>query len=391
MSHPDLEALAQEAGGWRRQLHQMPEILFDLPRTSDFVAQKLAEFGCDVIETGVATSGIVAVIRGRKGPARRSIALRADMDALPIHEQTNLAHASKIEGRMHACGHDGHTAMLLGAAKALCDSRDFAGEVVLIFQPAEEGGHGARVMLEEGLLARFPVDEVYAMHNQPGLPIGAFASRPGPLLAAGDRFVITLKGRGGHAAAPHLATDVILAQAHLLTALQSIAARHTDPLDQAVVSVTYLSAGSPDALNVIPGELRLGGTIRALEPATRAKNEARLREIVAGLAQTFAIEAEIEWRRGYPVTVNDPDKVEAALAAARASGSDHVDGDFPPEMGSEDFSYLLEKRPGALLWIGNGDSADLHNPGYDFNDAAILPGVKYWLELVRARQGEGAA
>lgn len=382
----DLQKLAAEAGEWRRELHQIPEILFDLPQTSGFVADKLRSFGCDEVHTGIATSGVVAVIRGKNGQGR-SIALRADMDALQIEEQTNLSHASKNPGRMHACGHDGHTAMLLAAAQALCKSRDFEGQVVLIFQPAEEGGGGARVMLAEGLLDRFAIDEVYAMHNQPGLPVGAFASRAGPLLAAGDRFVITLTGRGGHAASPHLCNDAVVAQAHLVVALQSIAARHTDPVDHAVLSVTYLSAGSADALNVIPAQLRLGGTIRAMNPKVRLSNEQRLREIVAGIAQTFDIEAELEWRPGYPVTVNDPAMVHHALAAARSLQSGSVDDDFPPEMGSEDFSYMLEKRPGALVWIGNGDSADLHHPGYDFNDAAILPGLRYWLALVQARLG----
>ena len=379
----DLQALATEAGAWRRQLHQMPEILFDLEQTADFVAAKLEAFGCEV-HRGIAKTGIVAVIEGNGAPGP-TILLRADMDALPMEERTNLPHASKNPGRMHACGHDGHMAMLLAAARQLAAARAHSGRVVLCFQPAEEGGHGARVMIEEGLLDRFGVDEVYAMHNQPGLPVGAFASRPGPMLAAGDRFVITLRGRGGHAAAPHLANDSVVAQAQLVAALQSIAARRTDPMDQAVVSVTWVEAGSPDALNVIPAEVRLGGTIRALKAETRRQNERHLRDIVAGVAATFAMEAELDWRPGYPVTVNDPAATEAALAAARAIGTGAVDGDCVPEMGSEDFSYMLEKRPGALMWLGNGDSAALHNPGYDFDDRAILPGLRYWLELIRQR------
>lgn len=379
----DLQALATEAGAWRRELHQMPEILFDLERTADFVAEKLEAFGCET-HRGIAKTGIVAVIEGDGSPGP-TILLRADMDALPMEERTNLPHASKHPGRMHACGHDGHTAMLLAAARRLAAERAHSGRVVLCFQPAEEGGHGARVMIEEGLLDRFSIDEVYAIHNQPGLPVGAFASRPGPMLAAGDRFVITLRGRGGHAAAPHLANDPMLAQAQLVTALQSIASRRTDPMDQAVASVTWVAAGSLEALNVIPAEVRLGGSIRALKPDTRRQNEQHLRDIVAGVAATFNMEAELDWRPGYPVTVNDPAATEAALAVARAIGTGTVNGDCAPEMGSEDFSYMLQRRPGALLWIGNGDSAELHSPSYDFNDSAILPGIRFWLELIHQR------
>ncbi len=379
----DLQTIAEEAGAWRRALHQMPEVLFDLDRTSDFVAEKLESFGC-AVHRGIAKTGIVAVIDGNGTPGP-TVLLRADMDALPMEERTNLPYASKNPGRMHACGHDGHTAMLLATAKQLAKDRAHAGRVVLCFQPAEEGGHGARVMIEEGLLDRFGVDEVYAMHNKPGLPVGAFATRGGPLLAAGDRFVITLRGRGGHAAQPHLANDPVVAQAQLVSALQSIASRRTDPLGQTVVSITWLSAGSPDALNVIPAEVRLGGSIRSLDPQTREANERHFREIAAGVAATFGMEAELDWRRGYPVTVNDAGAAQAAVAAARAIGTGAVADDCVPEMGSEDFAYMLEQRPGALVWIGNGDSAALHNPGYDFDDAAILPGMRYWLELVRQR------
>ena len=380
----DLNVLAAEAAQWRRALHQIPEILFDLPLTADFVAGKLEGFGCDAIHRGIAGSGIVAVIEGNGTPGP-TLLLRADMDALPMEERTNLPHASRHPGRMHACGHDGHTAMLLAAARQLAAGRAHSGRVVLCFQPAEEGGHGARAMIEEGLLDRFGVDEVYAMHNQPGLPVGGFASRAGPLLAAGDRFVVTLHGRGGHAAAPHLARDPVVAQAQLVAALQAVAARQTDPLDQAVVSVTWVSAGSPDALNVIPAEARVGGSMRALRPATRAHNRQSLREIAESVAAAFGMEAEIDLRPGYPVTINDPAATEAALNAARAVATGPVDAEVAPEMGSEDFAYMLERRPGALVWIGNGDSAGLHNPGYDFDDRAILPGLRFWLELVRQR------
>lgn len=382
-----LEAIAQEAVSWRRHIHQNPELLFDLPKTSAFVADKLREFGCHEIITGIATSGVVAVLRGSRGPSR-TIALRADMDALPMSERTNLPYASKVEGRMHACGHDGHTAMLLAAARQLAGTRDFAGTVVLIFQPAEEGGAGGRVMIEEGVLERFGIQEVYGMHNEPGLPVGSFATRPGPLMAAGDRFLVTLRGRGGHAATPHHTPDPVLASGHLVSALQSIASRHTDPFDPVVVSVTHLAAGSAGALNVIPASVQLGGTIRTIDPATRKAVEARFRDIVASSAKLFELEVETDWRPGYPVTVNDPAMTAEILAAARrVAGGDRVDDDCPRIMGSEDFSYMLEQRPGAFIWLGNGDSAGLHHPAYDFNDAAIIHGLRYWNALVEQRLG----
>ncbi len=382
-----LEAIAQEAVGWRRHIHQNPELLFDLPGTSAFVADKLRGFGCDEVATGIATSGVVAVVKGRRGPGR-TIALRADMDALPMSEQTNLPYASKVEGRMHACGHDGHTATLLAAAKHLAAMRDFAGTVVLIFQPAEEGGAGGRVMIEEGVLDRFGIEEVYGMHNEPGLAVGAFATRPGALMAAGDRFMVTLRGRGGHAATPHQTPDPVLASGHLLTALQSIASRYIDPFDPVVVSVTHLAAGSAVALNVIPAMAQLGGTIRTIDPQTRKAVEKRFRDIVGSSARLFELEAEIDWRPGYPVTINDPAMtVEAATAARKVAGEDRVDDDYPRIMGSEDFSYMLEQRPGAFVWLGNGDSAGLHHPAYDFNDGAIIHGMRYWTALVEQRLG----
>ncbi len=388
MTSPDsLDAIAQEAATWRRRIHQHPELLFDLPKTAALVAEKLISFGCDDVVTGIATSGVVGVIRGRRGPGR-TIGLRADMDALPMAEQTNLAHASRVPNRMHACGHDGHTAMLLAAAKHLAATRDFAGSVVLIFQPAEEGGGGARVMIAEGLLERFGIEEVFGMHNLPGCPVGRFATRPGPMMAAGDRFMITLNGRGGHAASPHETRDPVLACAHLVTVAQSIAARHTDPFDPVVVSLTNIAAGSPEALNVIPASVTVGGTIRTITPATRADVERRFRDIVAGTARLFEIEAELDWRPGYPVTVNDPAMTRAAIAAASAVvGDANVDGNCAAMMGSEDFSYMLEARPGAIVWLGNGPSAGLHHPGYDFNDDAIIHGLRYWTTLVGQRLG----
>jgi len=385
MLQATLEAVAEEARDWRRHIHQRPELLFDLPETSAFVAEKLRSFGCDEVVTGIAKSGVVGVIGGKHG-AGKTIGLRADMDALPMTEQTNLFYASNMEGRMHACGHDGHTAMLLGAAKSLAATRDFAGTVVLVFQPAEEGGAGGRVMIEEGLLERFGIDEVFGMHNEPGLPVGAFATRSGALMAAGDRFVVTLLGRGGHAATPHQTPDPVLASAHSIAALQSIVARYTDPFDPVVVSVTYLTAGSATGLNVIPASVQLGGTIRTIDPQTRKAVEGRFRDIIAATAKMFEVEAEIDWRPGYPVTINDPDMTgETVRAAAAVAGPDRVDDDYPCTMGSEDFSYMLEQRPGAFIWIGNGDSAGLHHPAYDFNDDAIVYGLRYWTSLVAQR------
>ncbi|MEO5323278.1 M20 family metallopeptidase [Mesorhizobium sp. CC13] len=380
-----IEAIAEEAAQWRRHLHQNPELLFDLPKTSAFVTEKLKSFGCDEVVTGIARTGVVAVVKGRLGEGR-TIGLRADMDALPMSEQTNLPHASKTAGQMHACGHDGHTAMLLATARHLVSARDFAGTVVLIFQPAEEGGAGGRVMIEEGLLERFGIEEVFGMHNEPGLPVGSFAIRPGPMLAAADRFVVTLRGKGAHAASPHESRDPVLVSAHLVTALQSIASRHVDPFDPVVVSVTYISGGNAAALNVIPEQVVVGGTIRTVDPATRKAIEQRFRVIVANTARLFEAQAEIDWRPGYPVTVNDPEMTKVAItAASHVAGSERVNGNCQCTMGAEDFSYMLEKRPGAIIWLGNGDSAGLHNPAYDFNDGAILHGVRYWTALVGER------
>jgi hippurate hydrolase len=380
-----LAALADQAKEWRRTIHQHPELLFDLPNTAALVTEKLKEFGCDEVVGGIAKTGVVAVINGKNGPGR-TIALRCDMDALPMAEQTNLPYASKVENMMHACGHDGHTAILLATAKQLAETRDFTGKLVLIFQPAEEGGAGARVMIEEGLLERFGIEEVYGMHNQPGLAVGSFAIRSGAMLAGGDRFVITINGKGGHAAYPHLAHDPVLTGAQMIVALQAIASRFTNPFDPVVLSVTYLEAGSAGALNVIPGAIRLGGTIRTMNADTRKMVEARFRETVTSTAKSLGCEAVIDWRPGYPVTVNDPAKTRvAAQAASVVAGADRVDTNWPASMGSEDFSYMLEKRPGAMIWLGNGDSADLHNPAYDFNDNAIVHGVRYWLSLVDQR------
>jgi len=381
-SADNIEAIAKEAKVWRQTLHQHPELLFDLPETSAFVVEKLCEFGCDEVVGGIATSGVVAVINGTRGPGG-SIGLRCDMDALPMSEQTNLPYASKVPNMMHACGHDGHTAMLLATAKCLAADRDFAGRVVLIFQPAEEGGGGARVMIEEGLLERFGIDEVYAMHNEPGLPVGSFATRSGAFMAGGDRFVVTITGKGGHAASPHKTHDPVVVASHMVSALQTIASRYTDPFDPIVVSITYINGGNDRALNVIPDTVQVGGTIRTMNPAVRKAAEQRFREIVSTTAALFSSQARIDWRPGYPVVLNDPAKTSAAIAAAEAIvGDGAVNATYSQSMGSEDFAYMLEQRPGAMMLIGNGDSQYLHHPGFDFNDEAIPYGVKYWLSLV---------
>ena len=377
------ESLAAEATAWRRDIHQNPEVLYDVHRTAGLVADRLRSFGCDDVVTGIGRTGVVGVIRGRshQGADGKTLAMRADMDALPIGEQTNLPYTSRNEGKMHACGHDGHTAMLLGAAKALCASRDFSGTAVCVFQPAEEGGAGARAMIGDGLMTRFGIDEVYGMHNLPGLPIGQFALRSGPIMAAADQFRIEIEGRGGHAAAPHQTVDPLLVGAHIVTLAQSIVARNVDPLDSCVVSVTQFQAGT--ALNAIPQTAKLAGTTRSLTPAMRDLAEQRLRAIMEGVAAAHGAEATLHYTRGYPVTCNHADEAKIAERVATSIvGADRVDGNTPPIMGAEDFSYMLEARPGAFVFIGNGDTAGLHHPAYDFNDDAIPIGIRYWVTLV---------
>lgn len=377
----EIAAIAGEAVLWRRDLHRRPELLYALDETSAFVAQKLGAFGLDEVVTGVGGSGVVGVLRGR--PGNRAVALRADMDALPIEEITGAPWASENPGAMHACGHDGHTATLLAAAGRLATDRDFAGTVVFIFQPAEEGGAGARAMIEDGLFDRFPVDEVYGIHNLPGLPVGRFAVRPGAIMASTDRFYIDILGRGGHAARPHETIDPILIGAQLVTALQSIVARNTDPLASGVVSVTTFHAGNTD--NVIPQTARLSGTVRALDEKVRAELEASVGRIATAVATTFGAEARVAYERGYPVTVNH------ATAAARVGdaveqllGSKAIDRAATPWMAAEDFSFYLERVPGAYFFMGNGPSAGLHHPAYDFADDAIAPGAAVWAALAKA-------
>ena len=324
---------------------------------------------------------MVGVIHGAKGSSARAIGLRADMDALPIEEETNLPYRSKITGKMHACGHDGHTAMLLGAAQRLAQTRDFAGKAVVIFQPAEEGGAGAMAMIDDGLMDKFGIEEVYGMHNMPSLPIGSFKLRKGPTMASADEITIIVEGRGGHGAMPHQCIDPVVIGAQIVTALQTIVSRNVDPLDSCVVSVTRFEAGT--ANNIIPQSAWLNGTVRTLNAATRDAVEKRTHEIVAGLAAAGGATALVEYRRGYPPTVNHGHQTDfAAEVARKVAGDSHVDPNAPPVMGAEDFSFMLEARPGAFIFIGNGDSAMLHHPAYDFNDAALPYGMSYWVELV---------
>jgi amidohydrolase len=373
---PDIQA-------WRRDIHQHPELLYDVHRTAAFVADRLREFGCDEVATGLGRTGVVGVIKGRKPAANgdlKVIGLRADMDALPIEEATNLAYASTTPGLMHACGHDGHTAMLLGAARYLAETRNFAGDAVVIFQPAEEGGAGAAAMIKDGLMDRFAIDQVYGMHNGPGIPIGSFAIRSGPIMASTDSIDIRIEGLGGHAARPHKCIDSVLVGAQLITALQSIVSRTVDPLDSAVVSMCEFHAGN--ARNVIPQTAELKGTVRTLTAEVRDLVEKRVREVVAGVAQITGAKVNLGYERGYPVTVNHASQTDFATKVAREIAGDANVHEMPPLMGGEDFAYMLEARPGAFIFCGNGNSAGLHHPAYNFSDEAIVFGTSYWIKLV---------
>jgi amidohydrolase len=374
-----------EIAAWRQELHMKPELMFDVHETARFVENKLRSFGCDEVLTGLGRTGVVGLIRGRHGEGP-VIGLRADMDALPILEETQLPYASKVVGRMHACGHDGHTAMLLGATRHLCDTRNFRGAVAVIFQPAEEGGGGGHEMVKDGLMERFAIERVFGMHNMPGIPAGEFAVRPGAIMAAMDEIYITIKGRGGHAAMPHMAIDPVFIGAQIITALQGIVARNADPLDSLVVSVTKFHSG--DVINVIAPTAELAGTVRALSKAMRDVAEVRIRETVEGVASALGGEAEFIYRRRYPVTVNHVAETTLAAAVAReVVGATNVNGDVRPLMVAEDFAFMLETRPGAFILIGNGDSAYCHNPNYDFNDAIIPEGISYWVTLAETALG----
>ncbi len=375
--------LQDEVAGWRRKIHSHPELLFDVVETARFVAEKLKEFGVDEVVEGLGRTGVVGLIRGRN-PSGRTIGLRADMDALPLSEVTGKPWASIIPGKMHACGHDGHTAMLLGAAKYLAETRNFTGNVAVIFQPAEEGGGGGNLMVRDGMMERFGIEEVYGLHNLPGLPVGHFATRRGPIMASTDEFSVTVTGRGGHAAQPHRTIDPIAIATQMVSNLQMIAARNADPLQSVVVSVTKFHAGF--ASNIIPDTATFGGTVRTLKPEMRDQAETRIREICQGLAAAHGAQANVSYMRNYPVTVNHADETGHAIDAATAiAGPQHVDGNTDPMMGGEDFSYMLNARPGAFIFLGNGDTAGLHNPGYDFNDDIIPHGISYWVKLAETR------
>ena len=373
--------LHSDITAWRRELHAHPELLFDVQRTAGTVAEKLKAFGCDEVVTGLGRTGVVGIIHGRKGSAGKTIGLRADMDALPIEEANNLPYKSTVPGKMHACGHDGHTAMLLGAARYLTETRNFTGTAVVIFQPAEEGGGGGREMVDDGLMDRFGIREVYGMHNYPGMPVGSFGIRPGPMMAAADALTIDIEGVGAHAARPHLGIDTVLVGAQIINAIQSVVARNVDPLKSAVVSICMFRAGNAD--NVIQQTVQLRGTARSLAADVRDLLEKRLHVVVESTAAAHGAKAKLTYRRGYPVLVNHEHQTEfAALVASQIAGKDKVDTSLPPMMGAEDFSYMLNARPGAFIWIGNGDSAGLHHPSYNFNDDAIPFGTSYWVRLV---------
>ncbi|MGX5735682.1 M20 aminoacylase family protein [Bosea thiooxidans] len=376
-----IAALTPEITAIRRDFHRHPELMYEVHRTAGIVADKLKEWGADEVVTGIGKTGVVGIIKGKGSVSGKVIGLRADMDALPIHEQTNLEHRSTVAGKMHACGHDGHTAMLLGAARYLTQTRDFDGTAVLIFQPAEEGGAGAKAMIDDGLITRFGIQEVYGMHNKPGVPVGRFEIAKGPAMAAADRIHIKIEGKGGHAAAPHNVNDPIVASCALVSALQTVASRNANPLESIVVSVTALNAG--EAFNVIPQTAEIKGSVRTLTPETRDLAEKRITEIVEGVMKAFGMKYELEYHRGYPVTFNHAGQTDFVTSVAKEIfGSDAITTDIPPTMGSEDFSYMLEERPGAFINIGNGDSAGLHHPAYEFNDAAIPVGVNYWASLI---------
>ncbi|CAO3438866.1 M20 aminoacylase family protein [Azospirillum doebereinerae] len=374
-----IEGLTADVTAWRHDLHAHPETAFEEERTSGFVAEKLASFGLEV-HRGLAKTGVVGILRNGEGP---SVAFRADMDALHIQEETNLPYRSRHPGRMHACGHDGHTAMLLGAARHLSENPSFQGSIAFVFQPAEENDGGGRVMVEEGLFDRFPVERIFGMHNWPGLEVGRIALRPGPIMAAYDVFELTLTGRGTHAAMPNLGTDTILVGSQIVAAFQTIPARNVHPVDAAVVSVTQFHAG--DTWNVLPATAVLRGTVRTFRAEVQDLMERRMGELATAIAKGYGVEASLRYERRYPATVNSAAEAEIARqVAVQVVGESAVDLDPMPSMGAEDFAFMLEKRPGAYVWVGAGPSdggRNLHSPHYDFNDAVLPIGVSYWVRL----------
>jgi len=374
--------LLPEITDWRRDFHAHPEILFDTHRTAGIVAEKLESFGCDEVVTGLGRTGVVALIHGKSRASGKVIGLRADMDALPINEQTGLDYASETPGKMHACGHDGHTAMLLGAAKYLAETRNFDGTVAVIFQPAEEGGGGGREMVEDGIMDRFGIEEVYGMHNWPGMPVGSFGIRPGPFFAAADLIKIDVHGKGGHAAKPHETIDPTVIASQIVLALQTIASRNADPIHQLVVSITSFETDST-AFNVIPSKVLLKGTVRTLDPELRDLAERRIEEIASGIASAMGAEATVEYQRNYPVMVNSEEQTEFAADVAKKVSGECAEA--PLVMGGEDFAFMLNARPGAYILVGNGDTASVHHPEYNFTDEAIPAGCSWWAEVVETR------
>jgi len=375
--------LLPEITAWRRDFHEHPELQYDVHRTAGRVARLLRDFGCDEVVEGIGRTGVVGVIKGKTDSKGRVIGLRADMDALPIIEQTGLDYASKTPGKMHACGHDGHTAMLLGAAKYLAETRNFDGTAVVIFQPAEEGGAGGEAMVQDGLVSRWNIQEFYGMHNMPGMPVGSFSIKPGPMMAAADQFDIIVTGKGGHAAKPHECIDTTLTAAQIIVALQSVVSRNIDPLKNAVVSVCVVSTDST-AHNVIPQVVKLKGTARSLDAGVRDQLQEGITRVATNVAAAMGGSAQVDYQRGYPVTMNDDQATVWAAEVARAVAGD-VNLNMQPMMGGEDFSYMLNEKPGAYIFVGNGDTAMVHHPAYNFNDDAIPAGSSWYAGMVEAR------
>jgi len=379
----------QEITAWRRDFHAHPELMFEVHRTAAKVAELLRVFGCDEVVEGIGRTGVVGVIKGKSTESGNVIGLRADMDALPITEITGLDYTSEAPGLMHACGHDGHTAMLLGAAKYLTETRNFNGTAVVVFQPAEEGGAGGLEMCRDGLMDRFGIQEIYGMHNTPGLPIGQFAIRPGAFLASSDEFEIVVTGKGGHAAAPHEAVDTLVVAAQILLSLQTVVSRNIDPIKRVVLTVGTFETDS-EASNVIAHTVRMKGTVRTLDAEYRSIAETRIREIAEGTASALGASAKINWQSGYPVTTNTPEHTVYAADVAKSIAGE-VDDNTDPIMPSEDFSYMLEERPGAYIFLGNGDTASCHHPAYNFDDEATPYGASWYSGMIESRMPSGTS
>lgn len=372
--------LHDEITQWRKEIHENPELDYAVHETAANVASKLEAFGCDEVVTGIGRTGVVGIIHGKTQNSGYCVGLRADMDALPMTEAVDRPYKSKNPGKMHACGHDGHTAMLLGAAKYLAETRNFDGSVAVIFQPAEEGGAGGKAMVEDGMMDRFKINEVYGMHNLPGLEVGEFAIKPGPIMAATDEFHIKVTGKGAHAAMPHEGNDPIVIGAQIVMGVQSIVSRNSSPFDSLVVTVTKFNAGT--AMNVIPETVEIAGTIRSLSEDSRQLGMKRLREIAEGISAANNARSSVSFYEGYPITINHEAETQKAIEiASKIAGADKVEANTEATMGGEDFSYMLLERPGAFIFIGNGDTAGLHHPEYDFNDEAIPYGTSYWAKL----------